>query len=91
VAERVQLGSRPRRQPGQGVPEHDRRLLPRSVETAEADFINRVSSERAEDGKLSLELWTPNCGVCSVGNNLSYWARYYTATRRTRPFARGSS
>ena len=66
--------------------------FPRSVATAEADFINRVSGERAEDGKLSLELWTPNCAQCPVGNNLAYWARYYTReARRTRRFARGSS
>ena len=40
--------------------------------------MDTVKTKAAGDGKLSLELWTPNCPVCTVGSNLAYWARYYT-------------
>ena len=52
--------------------------FPRTVAEAEAGFIDRVTPSGPSDGKLSLELWTPNCSSCSVGANSSYWARYYT-------------
>ena len=42
-----------------------------------ADFVDTVAAAHADadDGKLSLELWTPNCSECG---NKAYWARYYT-------------
>jgi CSLREA domain-containing protein len=52
--------------------------FPRTVAEAEAGFIDRVTTEQSGDGKLSLELWTPNCPVCPAGTDKSYWARYYT-------------
>ena len=52
--------------------------FPRTVAEAEAGFIDQVTTERSGDGKLSLELWTPNCPSCPAGTNKSYWARYYT-------------
>ena len=52
--------------------------FPRTVAEAEAAFIAFVKSEHGDDGKLSLELWTPNCSSCPAGANTSYWARYYT-------------
>jgi CSLREA domain-containing protein len=52
--------------------------FPRTVAEAEAGFIDRVTTEQTGDGKLSLELWTPNCPVCPAGTDKSYWARYYT-------------
>jgi WD40-like Beta Propeller Repeat/Right handed beta helix region/Periplasmic copper-binding protein (NosD) len=53
----------------------DNGLLP--VSQAETNFVNRVQTEREGDDQLSLELWTPNCFVCTQGNNLAYWVRYY--------------
>ena len=52
--------------------------FPRTVAQARAGLISQIATQRAGDGELSLELWTPNCPVCTVGQNLSYWARYYT-------------
>ena len=52
--------------------------FPRTVADAEAGFIDRVTTERNGDGKLSLELWTPNCPSCPAGANTAYWARYFT-------------
>ena len=65
------------RAPGQDVPEHGRRL-PQDCRAGGSRLHHHVSAERSGDGKLSLELWTPNCPVCQVGSNLAYWARYYT-------------
>ena len=52
--------------------------FPRTVADTEAGFIDRVTTERNGDGKLSLELWTPNCPSCPAGANKAYWARYFT-------------
>ncbi len=52
--------------------------MPRTVAEARAGLIAQIAAQRAGDGQLSLELWTPNCPVCTVGNNLAYWGRYYT-------------
>jgi CSLREA domain-containing protein len=52
--------------------------MPRTVAEARAGLISEIATQRDGDGQLSLELWTPNCPVCSVGSNLSYWGRYYT-------------
>ena len=43
-----------------------------------ADLIGRVSGERAGDGKLSIELYNPNCVSCPAGPNTAYWARYWS-------------
>lgn len=53
--------------------------FPRTVAEAKAVFINRLTTEESGDGKLSLELWTPNCpSGCPAGANTAYWARYFT-------------
>ncbi len=60
-----------------------------SVEQGITNLANHITSQRAGDGKLSLELWTPSCltnpNLCDPGHdNFAYWARYYT-TRASDP------
>jgi Tol biopolymer transport system component len=52
--------------------------FPRTVADTEQGFINRLTTERNGDGRLSLEVWTPNCPSCPAGANKAYWARYFT-------------
>ena len=61
--------------------------FPRTVAQAEAAFKTRVATERAGDGKLSIELWTPDCATGCLGPDQAYWARYYT-TRAANPAVR---
>ena len=56
---------------------------------ARADMIDRVTGERAGDGKLSVEIYSANCAVCPGGPNTSYWARYRSresASPAVRPY-----
>ena len=60
-----------------------------SVEQGITNLADHITSQRAGDGKLSLELWTPSCltnpNLCDPGHdNFAYWARYYT-TRASDP------
>ncbi len=61
--------------------------FPRTVAQTEAGFKARVATERAGDGKLSLELWTPDCFSGCLQPGQAYWARYYT-TRAADPAVR---
>ena len=54
---------------------------------SESDFLSHLSADRAntDDTKISLEVYTPNCAVCTVGTDLSYWSRYVTKEDASRP------
>ena len=60
--------------------------FPMTVAQAKANLAARVTTERAGDGKLSLELWTPNCRCAQPGRT---W-RTGRATTRGRPRAQPS-
>ena len=64
---------------------------PKSFAASTADLISRVGIERAGDGKLSIELYNPNCpsAECPARPNSAYWARYWSceaADPAVRPF-----
>ncbi|HEX7222348.1 MAG TPA: DNRLRE domain-containing protein, partial [Candidatus Limnocylindrales bacterium] len=50
----------------------------KTLAAAREDMIATVGAERDGDGRLSLELYNPNCVSCPGGANLGYWARYYS-------------
>ena len=52
----------------------------KSVADQASDFLGAVTAahDSPTDGKVTLQLWTPNCPVCTAGSNRAYWARYYT-------------
>ena len=56
----------------------------KTLAAAKADLIGHGwTSERAGDGKLSIELYNPNCPPmssppCNAGPNTAYWARYWS-------------
>jgi Tol biopolymer transport system component len=61
----------------------------KSFAASKADLIGRLTSERAGDGKLSIELFSANCPVCPGGVDTSYWARYWSreaADPAVRPY-----
>jgi Domain of unknown function DUF11/Peptidase family C25 len=45
---------------------------------SERDLLTRLAGERGADGKLSVEVYNPNCPVCPAGANRAYWARYWS-------------
>ena len=50
----------------------------KTLDAARADMIAAIQSEAAGDGKLSIEIYNPNCSSCPAGANTGYWARYYS-------------
>ena len=53
---------------------------------AEKDLLAHMAADRAnsDDGKISFEVYTPNCPVCPAGNNTAYWGRYVSKEDATR-------
>ena len=50
----------------------------KNQDLSERDLLTRLASERGGDGKLSVEVYNPNCPVCPTGTNRAYWARYWS-------------
>jgi Tol biopolymer transport system component len=52
--------------------------ISKTFAASKADLIGRVSTERAGDGKLSLEIYNPNCATGCASPDTAYWARYWS-------------
>ena len=50
----------------------------KNQDQSERDLLTRIAGERGGDGKLSVEVYNPNCPVCPAGTNRAYWARYWS-------------
>jgi hypothetical protein len=67
----------------------------KNQDLSERDLLTRLAGERGGDGKLSVEVYNPNCAACPGGNR-AYWARYWSkeaadpAVRPRRPPPRRS-
>src|SRR4051812_41265960 len=44
----------------------------------DAALTRRVTSERAGDGTMSLQVFNPNCEDCRAGPNRGYWVRFFS-------------
>ena len=75
---RLQRRPDPARQHGARLPHTPDPNALKNPDQSERDLLTRLAGERGGDGKLSVEVYNPNCPVCPAGTNRAYWVRYWS-------------